>query len=242
MSRTVGRVVELCGLPGGGKSHLARRVCDALEGQGAAVHRPGLRIGPQVRGPRRLAGKLGLVTRAVLDEPGASLRLAAALHGAPGTGGPDVLGRWVAWSCTQRLVTDARRLNGVTVLDEGVLQAIWSIGLRSDVAPVLRRLERDRASWAAPDLVVVVDASVDLVDQRLASRRSRHSRTQRLPPEERARELRHGAALLDRLADWWGSPAGPATPLLRVGDDHSTQRVVGMLAEHLGSAAGQQPV
>ena len=145
----------------------------------------------------------------------------------------DALARWVAWTSTQRLAREAERAAGVAVLDEGVLQAIWSIGLRSDVHPVLRLLEQDRAGWTAPGLVLVVDAPVDVVERRLARRRSQHSRTQRLAPSERARELRRGRELLDLLADWWESTSGPAAPLLRLGDDHSTERVVGMIGDHL---------
>lgn len=239
----MGTVVELCGLPGAGKSHLARRLRAALAGHGVVVHSPGDRVGPDVPRGRRLAGKLGMVTRHAMDEPGTSFGLATALRTAPG--GDEragALARWVAWAVAQRLVAEGGRRHGVSVLDEGVLQALWSIGLRSDVLPALRVLEAESAAWVTSSLVVVVEAPVDLVEQRLAARASRHSRTQRLGPAERRRELRRGADLLERLADWWECTAGPTSPVLRLGEPHRTEPVVSRVLERLEPVRRQQAV
>jgi predicted kinase len=238
----MGTVVELCGLPGAGKSHLARRLRAALAEHGVVVHSPGDRVGPDVPRGRRLAGKLGMVTRQAMDEPGRSIGLATALRTAPGDERVGALARWVAWAVAQRLVSDGARRHGVSVLDEGVLQALWSIGLRSDVRPVLRLLEADSAAWVTSSLVVVVEAPVDLVERRLAARASQHSRTQRLGPAERRRELRRGADVLERLADWWESTAGPTSPVVRLGEPHRTEPVVSRVLERLEPVRRQQAV
>ena len=52
-----------------------------------------------------------------------------------------------------------------------------------------------------PDLLVVVQAPLDVLLRRLDDRPSRHSRTQRLAPDRRGAELERGLLLLDRLVD-----------------------------------------
>jgi hypothetical protein len=55
-------------------------------------------------------------------------------------------------------------------------------------------------AWS-PDLLVVVDAPLDVLMSRLESRPSRHSRTQRIAVDRRAPELERGRLLLDLLVD-----------------------------------------
>ena len=55
---------------------------------------------------------------------------------------PEGLGRCVQWAITQRLLTSAGRSPGVHLFDEGLLQSLWSVGLRGDVTPTLRSLEQ----------------------------------------------------------------------------------------------------
>ncbi|HYJ68136.1 MAG TPA: hypothetical protein VEX15_10810, partial [Nocardioidaceae bacterium] len=55
---------------------------------------------------------------------------------------------------------------------------------------------------ARPDLLVVVEAPVGVIRERLAARSSRHSRTQRLDAESQIEELRRGRELLESVATW----------------------------------------
>jgi hypothetical protein len=96
------------------------------------------------------------------------------------------------------------------VFDEGLLQALWSVGLRGDVRPTLRLLEMRPGMFTLPDLVVTVQASIDEIEDRLAARVSRHSRLQEhRDPIVRRKELARGAELAGSLVGWWGGHIAP---------------------------------
>jgi hypothetical protein len=130
------------------------------------------------------------------------------------------LSRCVQWAITQRLLTSAAHSPGVHLFEEGLLQALWSVGLRGDVTSTLRSLEQRSGRYAMPDLVVTVHASIDEIEDRLAARLSRHSRLQeRLDPIARRRELARGAELVGSLAAWWEHRAPGPGRLIEVRND-----------------------
>src|SRR5690606_13259428 len=89
---------------------------------------------------------------------------------------------WLAqWLAVRRAIARARREPGPSLIEEGVVQSLWPLGLRARGPSVARFLERT-PRWARGDLLVVVEAPADAVLERLAARSSRHSRTQRLSP------------------------------------------------------------
>src|SRR5690606_11087630 len=85
----------------------------------------------------------------------------------------------VQWLAVQRLLARARGGQGVQLIEEGPLQTLWTLGLRSSAADDARLTDSVDAA-ARPDLLVVVDAPLDVVLGRLGHRASRHSRTQQL--------------------------------------------------------------
>lgn len=100
-------------------------------------------------------------------------------------------------------------------MEEGLTQALWSIGSRGDVTEML-----DHASSAghpSADVVVLVRAPIALVRRRLDERSSRHSRLQRVADDAIDEELARGEALLDRLVEWWRNARG-STGVLHVKD------------------------
>ena len=104
----------------------------------------------------------------------------------------------VQWLAVQRLVARSRHGWGVQLMEEGPLQTLWTLGLRSR-EDVLSGPWPDLADEARTDLLVVVDAPVELSAARLGARRSAHSRTQRLPEPDRRAELLRGRELLFEL-------------------------------------------
>jgi hypothetical protein len=130
------------------------------------------------------------------------------------------LGRCVQWAITQRLLTSAGGSARVHLFDEGLLQALWSVGLRGDVTPTLRVLEQRSGHYAMPDLVVAVHVSIDEIEDRLAARLSRHSRLQeRRDPIVRKRELARGAELVGSLVAWWQHMAPGPGRLIEIRND-----------------------
>ncbi len=232
--------MELVGIPGAGKSHLARHLADGLTARGVAAVEPQASLGPSVPAGRRLARKAVASGSATFAAPVTTARV---VRSVVGSGQPTAAGlarRIVQWLVAQDATAKAARRDGVSIVDEGLIQALWSIGLRGDVEPVLAVLDRSRR-WCSPDLLVVVTVPPELALSRLATRRSQHSRTQLLAAvDERLVELQRGARLLDRLADWWaGSSAPGAREVLVVsgaeddatGRDQLLDRVVALAGE-----------
>jgi hypothetical protein len=247
---TPGFVVELFGLPGSGKSHFARELLRSSAEIGMPVNLPVASIGPAVPSLPRMARKLGLVARQVLQRPVPSCvtmrSIVSAQHRRT-----EGLSRCVQWAVTQRLLTSAGRSPGVHLFDEGLLQALWSVRLRGDVAPTLRVLEQRSGRYAVPDLVVTVHVSIDEIEDRLSARRSRHSRLQEPgDPIVRRRELARGAELVESLVAWWAHIAPEPGRLIEIRNDPGRDlhgeavALLGMIASrsHLATRPVAPPV
>ncbi|GAB2651792.1 P-loop NTPase family protein [Kribbella swartbergensis] len=224
-----GLVVELCGLPGAGKSTLAGALIPELARHGHAVRAGASTIAPTVGATRRILVKASLALAETLAHPKFSAACVAAIARTRQPSFADLLRCSVQWIVTQRLLRSARREPGVRVVDEGVLQALWSIGLRGNPEPVLRTLASSQV-WAGPDLVVVVAVPVEVVAERLASRGSRHARTQFLDPVGQRTELEYGERLLDRIVEWWRAD-NSAGGLARVGDDMGVAEIAACVVQ-----------
>ncbi|MGY1779697.1 hypothetical protein [Geodermatophilus sp. SYSU D01036] len=197
-----GPYVELAGIPGSGKSRRARLLAARLADCGIVVTQPQARFAPSVPTARRLVGKSLASARAVVRAPAATARLVGGVLRSHQPAPADLAGRVVQVLVGQGVAARAAGPGGVSLVDEGLVQALWSIGLRGDVAPVLAALDATPRRPTA-DLLVVVRVPPEIALDRLAHRSSRHSRVQLLDERDRLAELVRGARLLDRLVDWW---------------------------------------
>jgi hypothetical protein len=193
----VGLVVELCGLPGSGKSVLAAHTCAALRRSGVDAVVADLPVSAAAPASARVRRKVLAAAVAATAEPvatGRAIRVVASSRPTPRDG----LGLLAQWLTVQQLQRRARARPGVWLLEEGSVQTVWSLALRASApgADVAGLLE-----VRPPDLVVVVEAPLDVLLRRLDDRPSRHSRTQRLAADRRGAELVRGRLLLDRLVD-----------------------------------------
>ena len=192
-------VVEFCGLPGSGKSAVASHTCRAMRSEGVDAYVADLPVSAAAPRPARVLRRGGLALRQVAGGPGDAARAARVVAATRPSrwDGAALLAQLLA---VQELTARARRGDRVALLEEGIVQTLWSVGLRSSVD------RQDRlVDWLAlttrADVVVLVDAPTGTVLDRLAARRSRHSRTQRLAPDQRLRELTLGRGLLDGLLE-----------------------------------------
>lgn len=192
-----GLVVEFLGLPGAGKTSVARALAAAMPEVSLATH--GLDAGTSTL-PRMLHKALAVASEVLVRSPAS---MAAARHVASsGQGGPTaVLRRTTAWLVAQRLVARARRRHVIAVLDEGSLQAIWSTGLVGDHRHLLDAWSSSPDRWRRPDLVVVLRLGTDHAAERLAGRDDPHSRVEQARGADRTRLLQQGQAVLDDLVD-----------------------------------------
>jgi hypothetical protein len=230
-------LVEFCGLPGAGKSHLAGALLDGLRGKGIRTRAGDASISANVFATRRIPRKLLAAGREVLDDPAGAIRTCLAVARAERSAG-DAASRSIQWLVTQRVLDLATRRGGVHVFEEGVLQALWSIGLRGDPEPLLESLEDGATPWIRPQVLVVVNAPLEVAASRLDARPSSHSRTQTLPPDERTAELRRGRELLERLVEWWRDSSDAEGIILEVanGDDGPLDREIAQLVDRFIAA------
>ena len=228
--------VELAGIPGAGKSQLARLLSTELVARGHVVAQPTLSVSPSIALVRRLIRKGVATGTATLRRPVASSQVAIGIVRSHQARAADALGRFVQWQLAQHHLCDARQRQGVRILDEAVFQCLWSIGLRGDAQPVLAALSGS-ITWCPPDLLVVVRASPEVADSRLRARASRHSRTQRLATDARLAELRHGEQLLDHLLEWWSALGARGCGVVEFGPVESADGMLDQLLPRIEAAA-----
>ena len=190
-----GLVVELAGLPGAGKSTLAAATRVALLARGMPCTIADRPVSAAVPKPVRSARRLALAAAELARHPRRGVAAARAVRSAGPATARDELAGVVQWLAVQRLLARAHRRPGVHLVEEGPVQTLWTLGLRSAGGPP------GPPAGDGPDLLVVVEAPLELVSARLAARRSVHSRSQRLGEAARLTELRHGRGLLDRLVE-----------------------------------------
>ena len=145
--------------------------------------------------------KVGGITRGLV-QPGSARLVASVALRSRQQSGRDRVARPANLLVVRDALRRAGRRPGVSVLDQGPLQEWWSAALRGDRDRVLAALAADRAAPRA-DLLVRVDAPIEVLVERLSGRDVRQSRVEALPPAHRRSELERGSELLDAL---WNRP------------------------------------
>lgn len=191
----MGVVVELLGPPGAGKTTLAAALRGELAARGHPVAPAVVVTDPTTPSAVRLLAKLELVLAALATRPAGSLRAIVAIVASRQPDAATVAHRAVAWLVAQQLLARARHRTGTTILDEGALQALWSLGLHGEHRQLLATWRERPARWHLSDLVVVLRPPLGRLEQRLAARDLPHSRIELLAGEERTAALRRADGL-----------------------------------------------
>lgn len=146
-----------------------------------------------------------------------------------------------------RLATELRfyerPATGPLVIDQGMIQKLWSIlhGRRSYSAAALQRLVAALAP-SAPDLIVCLGTPPEIAAQRLVSRNGGNSRLQKLPPAEMRQGLETGQALYATLMNLYRHHSASRVLELSGTDPvaESAARVMAVVAELRGGTGRQQ--
>lgn len=239
-------VVEFVGLPGVGKSHATRLVAARLAAVGTPARSSALRINHEFGTCRRVLYKSGLCAAEAVGRPGRALRVGRSLVRSGQQSRVDIAMLSCNWFFLIGLLRRARRRPVVELMDQGIFQLLWSIGFAGgkrairDCSSTL--LEGPAHAVLMPDVVVVVEAPLGLIDARLASRGSRAGRVDRMKPTQRHAAHVRGAELLAEVLSedvgLIGGASGPLRRRVRNGDPDELDADVATLVDELASLAG----
>ncbi len=162
--------IEFLGLPGVGKSTLSRRVAIELTNQHSPVSEPIRQIDDRP-GLYRILSKARFAAKSHLRTPKNALATTRSIHAADPGSISDLLRVAFNLHYVTGVTARARSTTGVTLLDQGLYQGIWSVGLHSpsDWSHLFDQFD-DVLTRAAPDLVVLVEADTETISDRLRSR------------------------------------------------------------------------
>lgn len=232
MAVSRGLAVEFMGLPGSGKSTLSRRVAEHLGRQGAKVAQPSYALAHGIPRVERLARKARRGARELVRHPGESLRALGAL-GSTGQGRVrDFLKMAFNWLLVADLLRCRPPGEEIHLYDQGVLQALWSIGFGGAPGAARRMAARVGSDVPRADVVVIVRASERAVMRRLAGRVDRDSRLDAASgdPEAVRRAAEKLEDVLGILDDWRGSPHPPRVIEVDNESDEGLDRTAARLA------------
>jgi hypothetical protein len=172
-------LVEFLGLPGAGKSTIAGRVSQILRRRGIPVNScASVLEDPQAKVRRRML-KSCYIVHGLFSCPRYAARSATTILGTRQGSIADLLKILFNWLFVSSLMRRHAASRGVCLLEEGVFQALWSIGIgarsecMSDMAKLLFALT------PLPTAVVVIGSSRATVERRLRARAERWSRMER---------------------------------------------------------------
>lgn len=177
-----------------------------------------LRVNHELGTVQRVLYKLGNGAGETLRRPVSAFRLGQALIRSRQRSRLDVIRLSYNWLFLAGMLRRARARPAVELLDEGIVQQLWSIGFAGDDAVVRAWPPELLDASVVPDVVVLVEAPLALVASRLECRGSRAGRLDRMEGPQRDDALVRGAHLFaELLSDDGGLLGGrPATRLRRI--------------------------
>ena len=193
-------VVEFVGLPGSGKSTLSHALAEQLRRSGESVSEVTYEITHRESALRRRWIKLGFLLRTLLAEPHRSLDVLREIRGSRQANLRDT------WSTTSNLLYlcglmgELARRPGIHVLDQGVVNALWSVRFSARSDRPLRRLGEIASDWfpRKTRVVVLLEVRPALAADRLLGRARTQSRLERrLAGDGLPGALRAASAALD---------------------------------------------
>lgn len=227
--------VELCGLPGSGKTTVARLTREELLLRGVDACIADLGISAAADARSRIRRRAVSTARQGLSHPLAGAATLRTLVDSRQASTRDLVAYTAQWFAIRDLVGRSRTGSGVHLFEEGIVQRLWTLGLRGE-RDVSARLWAGLRPALRTDLVLALDADVTVAAGRLERRASRHSRTQQLSPDLRRAELERGSELLERLL------AAAPVPVVRLPRDATPDELAVVAADAVLRVLTDDPV
>jgi hypothetical protein len=235
-------LIEFFGLPGTGKSTLSRLGADLLMNRGLIVDEMTYDLDHRRPRVQRQLAKLTHILRYVAAHPCRTVSDLARIAATRQATLLDLGKSSFNWIFIASLASQRLASSRITFLDQGVAQAVWSIGFAAQHGKPLDLLMADmEGRTLRPDLVVHVRADFQRLGDRLAGRERRVSRLDALGRDHQAllRAQAYGDAIIGKL-----KCAG--IPVIEVENSHPqqlastgqliTRTITTMLNEQAGGA------
>jgi thymidylate kinase len=171
-------VIEFLGVPGVGKTTLARRLAAELCSHGCRAAFIGMDSPAELGRRAKLLRHLGQIAPYLIAEPRQASRSLALLRHFPQPGLAESLSRLRYWLRTVALARHGARTAEAAILDQGYFQGLfsWALPCRDfDPAVLPAVLE----VIPRPELLVVLTASPEVVRARLRGRNAMHRKIDR---------------------------------------------------------------
>ncbi len=170
-------LIEFLGLPGCGKSTLSRSLADLMVEQRFVVDETTYDLDHRRRKLGRQCAKLAYLFPFAARNPNSVLSNLLAIARTRQSSLADLRRAGFNWVVILSVVARKQSPSIITVLDQGIAQAIWTIGFAAQRGSWLELLPtRNKQAAAMPDLVVRVRADFATIGDRLGARKRRVSR------------------------------------------------------------------
>ncbi|NIX78087.1 hypothetical protein [Microvirga terricola] len=174
-------LVEFLGLPGAGKSTLSHLVANLLLERRYTVEETTYDLDRRFGKFERSVIKLAHIARYLCTHPRCALSNVSSILATRQATLADIKKSIPNWLYVASLVSRRRSDDRIILLDQGVAQAVWSIGFAAEQELWLDlHMNTTSERTPKPDLIIQVQASFETVSVRLDSRKKRISRLESL--------------------------------------------------------------
>ena len=189
-----GFIVEFLGLPSVGKTTLSNLVAEILRRRGLPVLQPYARKARGVGSVFLKLWGLTLYTNFVIRNPKFAFLSSRAILASGQRSNADLRNVLLTWLDISALMQRYRQAISICVIDQGIFQALWSIGFSGEKTDLFDIAKKLQALIPTPHMVVVIEASLATIERRLSDRTEDNSRLSKWIPREpdlllRSREL-----------------------------------------------------
>jgi len=185
-------LVEFFGLPGSGKSTMSRCVADFVRTHGLYVDETTYEIDHRHRAVARWALKATRILLFAVAHPSRALSGFAAVLSTDQSTWTDLGKSLFNWLFVMSIASRKRLHGRVTILDQGLAQALWSVDFAARQRACFdRMLASVQQPAIKPDLVIYVRTNLRSVGSRLSARTDRASRLNPFGCDVGALQRRH---------------------------------------------------